>query len=668
VNAFLNHPAVQALGWALLHFVWQGTLLAALFLVADSVTRRSQARLRYAIACAVMFLMAVSFIATVFRTSRAPASGVSSAMATGAANPGQRTLRTRIEPASVPLATSSTGKIAQPFYALTVLPGWIAFFWLLGVIAFATYTAAGWLRVRELRKRDIAPVSAAWIEVLEILKHRLQISRPVRLCTSAIAEVPAVIGWLRPYILLPVSVFTGLSESELRAILAHELAHIRRCDYLVNLLQNAIETLLFYHPAVWWVSHRIRQERENCCDDVAVEICGGVTIYANALAQLEELRGSISEPAVAATGGDLLARIRRLTGVNETAQPRIPVSAGSILIAFLAIAALAVTGHAPSIHAQSPAPHKVQTPPPIATLSAAPVQVAQASPPQTPAKTPATHPAPAATPKFDVVSIRLCKDFNGGPGRGSGGGTPAATPGRLRMNCRSVQSLIGQAYRNDRSSPRGTPIEGGPAWIDADLYTIEAEAEGAPDLSTMQGEMLQALLEDRFRLKIHRETRDVPAYALTVARGGPKLQPFQDGECTQHVAGAPRPGPDEKPWCGTGGMRTVRNGPNLTWDVRGMSFLNFSVFFGIVLDRPVIDKTGITGVFDFHLEFAPDETTAGPASPFGPIAAPQTTPSDPAGGPSIFTAFQNQLGLKLESSKAPAEFLIIDRVERPSEN
>jgi uncharacterized protein (TIGR03435 family) len=115
-------------------------------------------------------------------------------------------------------------------------------------------------------------------------------------------------------------------------------------------------------------------------------------------------------------------------------------------------------------------------------------------------------------------------------------------------------------------------------------------------------------------------------------------------------------------------MRTVRNGSNVTWDVRGASFLNFSTFFGIVLDRPVIDKTGITGMFDFHLEFAPDETTAGVASPFAPVGGPQGGPSDPAGGPSIFTALQNQLGLKLESAKASGEFLVIDHVERPSEN
>lgn len=240
------------------------------------------------------------------------------------------------------------------------------------------------------------------------------------------------------------------------------------------------------------------------------------------------------------------------------------------------------------------------------------------------------------------------------------------------MNCVSVQGLIGGAYVvkdvNGRRPPRGATIEGGPAWVESDLYTINAEAGGAPGEDMMLGPMMQALLEDRFHLKIHRETREIPVYVLTVAKGGPKLRPFVEGTCTEHVPGAARPGPDEKPWCGTGGMRTVRNGPNVTWDEVGASFLNFSVFLGIVLDRPVIDKTGITGTFDFHLAFAPDETTAGVASPFAPESSSSAVPPDPARGPSIFTAFQEQLGLKLEAGKGRNEVLVIDHIERPSEN
>lgn len=123
--------------------------------------------------------------------------------------------------------------------------------------------------------------------------HHLRVSRPVRLYISAIVEVPTVIGWFSPYILLQISVVTGLGEAELEVVLAHELSHIRRYDYLINLLQNAVEMLLFCHPAVWWVSRRIREEREHCCDDLSVAACGDVMIYVGALARLEELRGTL---------------------------------------------------------------------------------------------------------------------------------------------------------------------------------------------------------------------------------------------------------------------------------------------------------------------------------------------------------------------------------------
>src|SRR5204863_17364 len=147
------------------------------------------------------------------------------------------------------------------------------------------------------------------------LAHRLRISRPVRLVRSALVEVPTAVGWLRPMILLPASTLTGLTTGQIEAILAHEMAHIRRHDYLVNLLQCIVEMLLFYHPAVWWVSRRIREERELCCDDLAVRISGDPVSYARALCALETLRGESMTLALAATSGSLRARIARLLGL-----------------------------------------------------------------------------------------------------------------------------------------------------------------------------------------------------------------------------------------------------------------------------------------------------------------------------------------------------------------
>ncbi|MFT5324030.1 MAG: beta-lactamase regulating signal transducer with metallopeptidase domain, partial [Planctomycetaceae bacterium] len=127
--------------------------------------------------------------------------------------------------------------------------------------------------VSKLRSRDTSLPTEALAQRVEALARRLSVSRPVRLAQSALVEVPTVIGVLRPLILLPATAMTGLSTEQLDAILAHEIAHIRRHDYFINLIQTVIETLLFYHPAVWWLSGRILQERENCCDDIASNVC-----------------------------------------------------------------------------------------------------------------------------------------------------------------------------------------------------------------------------------------------------------------------------------------------------------------------------------------------------------------------------------------------------------
>ncbi len=268
----------------------------------------------------------------------------------------------------------------------------------------------------------------------------------------------------------------------------------------------------------------------------------------------------------------------------------------------------------------------------------------------------------AANPKFEVASIRPCENAGEGA-RGTGTDPGNWSPGRLILNCQSVAGLINAAYvifadGSRAVTLRPVPLEGGPRWIHSERYTINAEAEGNakaegnPSQEMLKGPMLQALLEDRFKLKLHRETREIPIYALTVAKGGPKLKPFKEGTCTprdwDQGLSLPALAPGEKPYCAGSGktphrVGAFRTGPNsATVDVLAISVGAFSKF--LPLDRPVLDKTGIAGLFDFLLEFAPDEST--------PAFGPATPSDDPAGGPSIFTAVQEQLGLKLECQGA----------------
>jgi uncharacterized protein (TIGR03435 family) len=270
-----------------------------------------------------------------------------------------------------------------------------------------------------------------------------------------------------------------------------------------------------------------------------------------------------------------------------------------------------------------------------------------------------------ATPKFEVASIRPSADCDAA---GRRGGAASPSPGRLTVTCLPLALLIQSAY--DRyadghlNSGLPIPITGGPAWIDSSRYDINAKAEDNASLEMMSGPMLQALLEDRFKLKLHRETREIPVYALTVAKGGFKLHQLEDGSCPPAMSSADtvallQAGKALPKFCGS-----TLLGKN-TADFRGMSIDEFSKNLGRVLDRPIVEKTGIAGLFDFHLEFAPDEAT--PLF-FRFNALRAAAGDDPPGGPSIFTAMQEQLGLKLEPAKGPGEFLIIDSVERPSDN
>jgi uncharacterized protein (TIGR03435 family) len=194
-------------------------------------------------------------------------------------------------------------------------------------------------------------------------------------------------------------------------------------------------------------------------------------------------------------------------------------------------------------------------------------------------------------------------------------------------------------------------MEGWPAWINSEHYSVDAVTQGNASRESMQGPMLQALLENRFKLKTHRETREVPIYELTVAKSGLKLRRAEEGSCVPRDPAKLRlrPDPGQKPFCGQAALR--RNGPAWAVELRSMTLDEFSHWLDVSLDRLVFDKTGVAGKFDINMEYSRDQD------------------SDVAdAGPSIPTAVQQQLGLKLVPAKGPGEFLVIDHVERPSEN
>lgn len=336
-ETLLTQPIFQALGWALIHFLWQGALVALLYASLRVILRQRTANVRYAAACGAMLLMLALPIATTLIIKRAipqpPALAQTPAPEAAPTWKAEATAEQLSDTQGQPTNWTASPAPAQSAITesmtlrqrLSWLLPWLVSIWLGGVLVLSLRVMGGWVMAQRLKTWKTAPATTSWQETVKRLSRRLRVSRPVRLCESAVAEVPTVIGWLRPVILVPVSAFVGLSAQQIEALLAHELAHIRRHDYLVNLLQTAVETLLFYHPAVWWVSRQIRTEREHCCDDLAVAACGNVLTYARALAELEQLRGSGGVPqlAVAADGGgSLLSRIQRLVATPASPHQR----------------------------------------------------------------------------------------------------------------------------------------------------------------------------------------------------------------------------------------------------------------------------------------------------------------------------------------------------------
>jgi TonB family protein len=322
---------IDVAGWTLVHFVWQGAILGVLAAVCLRLVSRQTPELRYAIGCLALAAMLAAPAATALTLFDAAGWPLPVIFVAAASHPSE---------GAAAFVAGSTGSFAGAGGWLASLGGEAAlavvvWAWLAGVAILLTRLGGGWLRVRRLHARlQLAPAASAWRAAAERLSADLGLRALPHVVESALVDVPTVVGWLRPVVVLPVAALACLTPAQVEAILAHELAHVRRHDYLVNLLQAIAETLLFYHPAVWWVSGRIRAEREHCCDDAAVAACGEPESYARALVALESWRAS-ALPAPAATGGLLASRIHRILKLPEEPQPS---SATLVVVAALVVA------------------------------------------------------------------------------------------------------------------------------------------------------------------------------------------------------------------------------------------------------------------------------------------------------------------------------------------
>ncbi len=404
---------VEATAWTLIHFCWQAAVIAGLYRVLSAALSRRASQTRYVIALSALLAMLAAAVFTFAwqMRSTAPASVVPSSAMTNAVMAGDfpRTVAPGIAAPSHPSADN-----LALLRSLPGLMGWIDAFWLIGVLTLAARGFGGWWVIHRLRVTATSQVPAPVRASFDRIAQALSLRRPVLLrVTSAIAG-PVTIGTLRAIVLLPLSAVTLLSPDELEVVLAHELAHVRRADFLWNLVQTLLETLFFFHPAVWWISGRVRHERELCCDDLALTVCPNPVVYASALFHLEEQRSRQMSLAMALDGHQpvqtLRWRIARILGETIPRNPNRPLrpfslaALGAVLVVLLLPAPQVIAGLLPP----APSLKTVSAPTAPAALPALPAISAPRAI-TVPPPDPAPAPAPASAPSIVAVTPMIAQ-------------------------------------------------------------------------------------------------------------------------------------------------------------------------------------------------------------------------------------------------------------------
>ena len=472
----------------------------------------------------------------------------------------------------------------------------------------------------------------SWLRIRSVIRHARpsEIEAPIRVLISKSSLEPGVFGIFRPVLLLPDGITDRLEPSHWQAILAHELCHVRRRDNLFAACHMLVEAIFWFHPLVWWIGSRLVDERERACDEEVIRLGNEPYVYAESILKTCEFFVESPLPCVAGvTGADLKKRIVHIMGGTLAAGLTLRMK---ILLIAAAIAALAL--------------------PLVSGL----IDAAQAG-----GSTPAA---------FDVVSIRRSQAGKCGPF------LQFAPGGRTRATI-SVKYLIEAAY-----GLKDAQVEGGPSWIDSECYEIEAKPDHSVGVALDKlpfdqrkekiGEMFQSVLRDRFKLTIGHTTKDLPVYLLVVAKNGPKMKPSPEFSppADPAAAEAPPPNPRNGVRPKTRGGLMMRRGH---LESAGVDMPMLVGALSTVTQRVVIDNTGLSGSYEFTLDWTPADTQPRQNSPEGVAgqAGGRQGPVEPtseANGPDLFTAIQEQLGLKLEAKKAPVDVLVIQHVEKPSAN
>jgi beta-lactamase regulating signal transducer with metallopeptidase domain len=392
---------LQAIAWTLIHFCWEAAVIGALYGIANKLTMRRSSETRYLLALGALLAMVIAAAVTL-TWQLLPATHVQGAVAEVAGD-----FPRMAEPGIAPSGTARVAAAVERVDPASRSMLWIDALWVLGVCGLSLRNLGGWWVIRRLRMRAAGLVPAEVQAAFERVASALDLHKDVLLRISDLVAGPVTVGAFRSVVLLPLSALTSLGTQELEVVLAHELAHVKRADFLWNLVQTVMETLFFFHPAVWWISGRVRHERELCCDDLALSVCPNPVVYASALYHLEEQRSRQMHLAMALDGHQtrqtLRLRIARVLGDTSAAPGR---SEQPFSIAAVAAGVLVLLLSAPqvitSLHAMQP--HTVAAPlvHAAAAVMAAPSAAVVAAPsPAAEVRTEAqaSAQAPASSPK-----------------------------------------------------------------------------------------------------------------------------------------------------------------------------------------------------------------------------------------------------------------------------
>jgi len=603
--AFWNEAQTEVWSAALANHLWQSTVVVLIGWLLTLRLRSNQARMRYRVwmVASVKFLVPFSLLI-------AAGEFLQTAVATQIHQPALAAVMEQItQPFSPAASETMTDYFRQsPVEAarhIPLLPKILFAVWLSGFLSVAFSWARKWWYLRTAVRGSL-PIN-------------LPGSMPV-LSSPRLLE-PGVFGIVRPVLLLPEKIHERLSQAQLNAILAHEMCHVRRRDNLTAAMHMLVEAVFWFHPAVWWIGARLLEERERACDEAVLESGNEAEVYAEGILSVCKLYVESPLACVSGiSGSDLKQRIVRI--MTQRFADRLTFGR-KLLLATIGVSAIVLPIGSGLLNA---APGGAQSQ----------VQVTD-----------------TAAHVYEVASIKPNKS-------GDNMVRMMIRPDGLSATGATLDMLIQNAY-----GVRYFQISGSPSWFKSERYDIEAKMDGSVveelrKLSDDQREtetrrMLQALLADRFQLKLHSDTKQLAVYALVPAKNGPKLQAAKAGDTYPNGFKGPDGGG------GAGMIFMEGSGGPVTG--QGVPIADLVRLLSQQLGRTVLDKTGLTGKYDFTLKWTPDENQGPP----GPPGADNAPPPD-SSGPSIFTAVQEQLGLKLESQKGAVKILVVDHGEKPSEN